>query len=78
MISTAMTMEATTTKTRGDFDNHDNGNNDHKDGVKDNARTTSASFLTQQPTCGWMHSWKGGGVISTKMTTATTLPTNKL
>ena len=25
-------------------------------------------FLTQQPTCGRMHSWQGGGLISTMMT----------
>jgi hypothetical protein len=56
-----MTMATTTTKTRGDFDDHDDGNNDHKDNVNNDARTTSTSFLTQQPTCGRIHSWKGGG-----------------
>jgi hypothetical protein len=36
----------------------------------DDARTTSTSFMTQQPTCGWMHSWnEGWGAISTMMTT---------
>ena len=58
---TMMTTATTTTKTRGDFDNHDDGNNDHKDYVNDNARTKSTSFLTQQPPCGRIHSWKGGG-----------------
>ena len=42
----------------GDFDNNDDGNNSYKDNNNNNA-------LTQQPTCGRMHSWKGGGVIST-------------
>jgi hypothetical protein len=56
-----MLTATTTTKTRGDFDDHDDGNNDHKDDVNDNARKTLNPFLTQQPTCGWIHSWKGGG-----------------
>jgi len=30
------------------------------DDDKDDARKTSTSFMTQQPTCGWMHSWKEG------------------
>ena len=30
------------------------------------------SFLTQQPTCGRKHSWQGGWLFSTTMTTATT------
>ena len=34
---TMMTTETTTTKTRGDFDDHDNGNYDHKDNVKEDA-----------------------------------------
>ena len=39
---------------------------------EDKERTRTTSFLSQQPTCGWMHSWQGGGVISTMMTTTTT------
>ena len=57
MITTA----TTTTKTRGDLEDHDEGNKDLKDNVNNNARTTLTSFLTQQATCGWIHSWKGGG-----------------
>ena len=55
-----MTTATTTTKTRGDFDDQDDSNNYHKDHVNDNARTTSTSFSTRQPTCGRIHSWKGG------------------
>ena len=58
---TMMTTATTTTKTRVDFDDHDDSNNDHKDGVNDDARTTSTTFLTQQPTCGRIHSWKVRG-----------------
>jgi hypothetical protein len=40
------------------------------DDDNDDARTTSTSFMTQQPTCGWMNSWKGGwGAISMTMVT---------
>ena len=60
VILTMMTMATTTTKTRGDSDDNDDGNNNHKDNDNDDARTTSTSFMTQQPTCGRMHSWKGG------------------
>ena len=35
------------------------------------ARTMTTTFLTQQPTCGRMHSCQGGGVISTMMKMAT-------
>ena len=61
-----------------DFDDDDNGNNDHKyDNDDDSERgkrqrhrrqgQQRPHFLTQQPTCGWMHSWQGGGGISTTM-----------
>ena len=45
---------------RGDFDGHDDSNNDHKDDVNDCTRTTSSSFLTQQPTCGLFLEGRGG------------------
>ena len=55
----------------GDLDYDGDGNNDHKDDnsndgerghnedpkVKDNGEDNATSFLTQQPTCGRMHSW---------------------
>jgi hypothetical protein len=62
VIFTMMMKESTITKTRGDFDDNDDGNNNHKDDDNNDSRTMSTSFMTQQPTCGWMHSWKGGGV----------------
>ena len=52
-----------------DFDNNDDGTNDHKDDNNNNSDSKDAR--TQQPTCGWMHSWQRGGVILTAMTTAT-------
>ena len=42
------------------------GNNDHNN--DDNKDSDGKDARTQQPTCGWMHSWQGGGVILTTMT----------
>ena len=61
VIFTMMMKASTTTKTIGDFNDNDNGNNDHKDNDNNSSRTTLTSFMTQQTTCGWMNSWKGGG-----------------
>ena len=60
----------------GDFDDDDDGNNDQKDNDNNEGERGQRKkhqrlgqrrphLLTQQPTCGRMHSWQARGVIST-------------
>jgi hypothetical protein len=71
-ISTTMTMATTNTKTT--TKTTVNNDNDEDLNGKDNGEDNDdLIFDSQQPTCGRMHSWQGGGVILTMMTMATTM-----
>ena len=73
-----MAMTTTTTddyngKTTDLVDKDDKEDPNGNDGeLKDNDKRRPIFRFEKQPTCGQMHSWQGGGVILTAMTTTTT------
>ena len=74
VISTTMTTTTTTTDNdNGDDDDmvdEDNDKDPNGGERRDNGKQRPI-FLKKHPTCGQMHSWQGGGMILTAMTTTT-------